>query len=85
MARPNRNTTDAFYDVFADMDPQEQEIAMRVLENTHRIAKRAAARAKTQPTDKPADAPLAAGSQLSLKESGDGRNNNAISADPGDV
>ena len=64
MPRPNRSTVDAFYDVFADMEPAEQEIAMKVLENTHRIAKRAAARA-TKPE-------AAAGTQIPLKEPASG-------------
>ncbi len=45
MPRPNRKTVEAWYDVFADMDPEEQAIAMRVLEQTHRLAKRAAPKA----------------------------------------
>ncbi len=64
MARPNRNTQDAFYDVFADMSPEEQIIAMRVLEQTHRIAKRL-----KKPEAKP-EAETPAGGQLELREPG---------------
>lgn len=48
LPKPNRKTVEAFYDVFADMDPQEQEVAMRVLEQTHRLSKRAKTTARTE-------------------------------------
>jgi hypothetical protein len=62
MPKPNRKTVEAWYDVFADMDPEEQAIAMRVLEQTHRLAKRAAPKVATDkpeqislPTEAPGD------------------------------
>jgi len=53
MPKPNRKTVDAFYDVFADMDPDEQMVAMKVLEQTHRISVRAAAKKVFAPDTTP--------------------------------
>jgi hypothetical protein len=42
MARPRRATSDAFYDVFADMPLSDQAAALRILEQVHRLAVREA-------------------------------------------
>ncbi len=41
MARPRRNTAEAFYDVFADMPLEDQAAALKILEQVHRLAMRA--------------------------------------------
>ena len=40
MARPRRSTEESFYDVFSDFDVEDQAIALIVLEQIHRLAKR---------------------------------------------
>ena len=40
MARPRRTTEEEFYDVFAGWPADDQAIALRVMEQIHRIAKR---------------------------------------------
>ncbi len=40
MARPRRNTAEAFYDVFADFDIDDQAAALKILEQVHRLAVR---------------------------------------------
>ena len=40
MAKPRRSTSEAFYDVFADMPLDDQAAALRILEQVHRLAKR---------------------------------------------
>lgn len=57
MARPRRSTEEEFYDIFASWPTDDQAIALRVMEQIHRIAKRAAKKSETE------EAPL-----LSLRE-----------------
>jgi hypothetical protein len=40
MAKPNRKSQEAFYDVFADMPLADQAAALRILEQVHRLAQR---------------------------------------------
>lgn len=40
MARPRRNTAEAFYDVFADMNIEDQAAALKILEQVYRLNKR---------------------------------------------
>lgn len=40
MPRPTRKTSEAFYDVFSDMPIEDQTVALRILEQVHRMAKR---------------------------------------------
>jgi hypothetical protein len=51
MARPKRTTAEAFYDVFADFDVEDQAAALKIMEQVHRLAKRekAAPVAKQEP------------------------------------
>jgi hypothetical protein len=76
MARPNRKTVDAWYDVFADMDPEEQAVAMKVLEQTHRLAQRTSRKAAPgvdtliDVTSLQRSATPAAGDQIPLREPG---------------
>lgn len=60
MAKPRRTTEEEWYDVFSRWDVEGQAIAIRVLEQIHRIAKRGP---KPQPTEEP-------GEKLDLRESG---------------
>jgi hypothetical protein len=64
MPKPTRKTIEAFFDIFADMDPEEQAVAMKVLEQTHRLAQRTS-RKSAPGTDTPA-----AGDQIPLREPG---------------
>ncbi len=58
MARPRRTTEEEWYDVFSGWDAEDQAVALRVLEQIHRIAKR---------NGKKAEAPVP-GDQLPLRE-----------------
>lgn len=49
LARPRRNTAEAFYDVFADMPLEDQAAALKILEQVHRLALR-----EKKPTRAPA-------------------------------
>lgn len=40
MPRPRRSTSDAFYDVFADMPLEDQAAALEILKQVHRLALR---------------------------------------------
>lgn len=40
MARPRRSTEEEFYDVFSSWAVDDQAIALRVMEQIHRIAKK---------------------------------------------
>lgn len=55
MARPRRSTIDEFIDTFADWDCDTQERVMDQLELVQRLAKRRAAKPKTEETDKASD------------------------------
>lgn len=66
MATPKRNTVEAFYDVFADMKPEEQAIAIKVLEQTHRLAKRSEKKKAAAPDWQTAD--TTHNTHFSLKE-----------------
>ncbi len=44
MARPRRTTEEEWYDVFGLWDAEDQAVALRVLEQIHRIAKRTKAK-----------------------------------------
>ena len=46
MARPRRTTEEEWYDVFSRWDVDDQAVAIRVLEQIHRIAKRTNGAAK---------------------------------------
>jgi hypothetical protein len=40
LAKPRRTTSEAFYDVFADMPLEDQAAALKILEQVHRLAQR---------------------------------------------
>jgi hypothetical protein len=48
MAKPRRNTAEAFYDVFADFSLEDQAAALKILEQVHRLAKRETGRQRKQ-------------------------------------
>ncbi len=57
MARPRRTTEEEWYDIFSTWDTEDQAVALRVLEQIHRISKRhgvkvsaAEARTSNQPS-----------------------------------
>lgn len=49
MARPRRTTEEEWFDVFATWDADDQAVALRVLEQIHRIAKRSKPAKVAQP------------------------------------
>ena len=49
MARPKRNTVNAFYDEFSDMPLDEQAAALKIPEQVHRLAVRESKRNGKQP------------------------------------
>ena len=46
MGKPRRTTSEAFYDVFADMPLDDQAAALKILEQVHRLKQREVKRAK---------------------------------------
>ena len=49
MARPNRNSKEGWFDLFADFPIDEQAAALRILEQVHRLAVRESKRNSKQP------------------------------------
>lgn len=48
MARQRRTTEEEWYDIFSGWDTADQAVAIRVLEQVHRIARRGAKKADTE-------------------------------------
>jgi hypothetical protein len=54
MARPRRTTEEEFYDIFSSWPIDDQAMALRVMEQIHRIAKRTKTLNKSALADSPA-------------------------------
>jgi hypothetical protein len=56
MAKPRKETSDTFYDIFANWPAEDRAIALKVMEQTHRQLVRVEARAVEPKTDAVASA-----------------------------